>query len=623
MSTRPSVAEALSQVDELLAEVTAATPTDDELASLAPVHRKGAANLRHYLALRVHDVRQLQNMLAELGLSSLGRAEGHVQATLLAVRRALARLHGVANPDRALLGPDFREARAALNENADKLLGPAPEGRAVRIMVTADASLADNPAAVRALVERGMSCLRVNCAHDGAEVWTRIAGHLRAAERQLGVSCRLLMDLGGPKIRTGPLEPGPAVVTWKVRRDACGRILAPTRVWLVPPGLTTEKPAPVLTFPPEWLASLREGAVLHFRDARGLRRELRVRGREGEAVEAEADRRAFVVEETQFQHPDGQESVRPRGLPKTEAPIQLAFGDTLILTRSLSPGHPAVVEPTGRMLAPARIGCTEPALFSKVKPGHRVLLDDGKFEAETLEVDSEQLVLRITRAPRPFGKLAGEKGVNVPDTHLQLPSLGEDDRRDLGVVVTLADLVGLSFVQSPDDVSELRRQLESLGHPNLGIILKIETAHAFASMPSLLWAAMMHERVGVMIARGDLAVECGYQRLAEVQEELLWICEAAHLPAVWATQVLEGLAKTGIPSRAEVTDAAMGERAECVMLNKGPHILDAVSVLDDILRRMEEHQSKKTAQLRALKSWRAAEQPTPLSKPTRPSSRVL
>lgn len=161
----------------------------------------------------------------------------------------------------------------------------------------------------------------------------------------------------------------------------------------------------------------------------------------------------------------------------------------------------------------------------------------------------------------------------------------------------------MSFVQSPEDVQCLRKELERLGRPDLGIILKIETAHAFASMPSLLWAAMEHERVGVMIARGDLAVECGYQRLAEVQEELLWICEAAHLPAVWATQVLEGLAKTGVPSRAEVTDAAMGERAECVMLNKGPHILDAVSVLDDILRRMEEHQSKKTARLRALRSW--------------------
>jgi pyruvate kinase len=108
---------------------------------------------------------------------------------------------------------------------------------------------------------------------------------------------------------------------------------------------------------------------------------------------------------------------------------------------------------------------------------------------------------------------------------------------------------------------------------------------------------------GVMIARGDLAVECGFERLAELQEEMLWVCEAAHMPVVWATQVLENLAKTGRPSRAEITDAAMGVRADCVMLNKGPHILEAMHMLDDILRRMQDHQSKKRSLLRALKAW--------------------
>jgi pyruvate kinase len=104
-----------------------------------------------------------------------------------------------------------------------------------------------------------------------------------------------------------------------------------------------------------------------------------------------------------------------------------------------------------------------------------------------------------------------------------------------------------------------------------------------------------------MIARGDLAIECGYQRLAEVQEEILWICEAAHLPVIWATQVLESLAKAGIPSRSEITDAAMGERAECVMLNKGRYIVDAVRILDDILHRMQSHQEKKRSMLRKLR----------------------
>jgi pyruvate kinase len=106
-----------------------------------------------------------------------------------------------------------------------------------------------------------------------------------------------------------------------------------------------------------------------------------------------------------------------------------------------------------------------------------------------------------------------------------------------------------------------------------------------------------------MIARGDLAVEVGYERLAEIQEEILWLCEAAHIPVIWATQVLETLVKKGIPSRAEMTDAAMGERAECVMLNKGPYIAEAVTILDDVLQRMQAHQIKKSPQLRALHSW--------------------
>jgi pyruvate kinase len=85
-----------------------------------------------------------------------------------------------------------------------------------------------------------------------------------------------------------------------------------------------------------------------------------------------------------------------------------------------------------------------------------------------------------------------------------------------------------------------------------------------------------------------------------VQEEILWMAEASHTPVIWATQVLENLAKGGIPSRAEITDAAMGERAECVMLNKGPYIVPAVHMLDDILRRMQAHQRKKSAMLRHL-----------------------
>ena len=149
-------------------------------------------------------------------------------------------------------------------------------------------------------------------------------------------------------------------------------------------------------------------------------------------------------------------------------------------------------------------------------------------------------------------------------------------------------------------VRQLLDRIEQLGGQRLGLVLKIETRKAFENLPNLILAAMRTPSLGIMIARGDLAVECGYQRLAEIQEEILWICEAAHVPVIWATQVLESLAKKGIPSRSEITDAAMGERAECVMLNKGPYAVMAVRVLADILRRMQAHQEKKRSMLRQL-----------------------
>ena len=115
------------------------------------------------------------------------------------------------------------------------------------------------------------------------------------------------------------------------------------------------------------------------------------------------------------------------------------------------------------------------------------------------------------------------------------------------------------------------QELERLGAPDLGVILKIENRAAFERLPELMMTASKQRRVAVTVARGDLGVEIGFERLAEVQEEILWLAEAAQVPVIWATQVLESLAKDGLPSRAEVTDAAMSTRAECVMLNKGPY----------------------------------------------------
>lgn len=246
------------------------------------------------------------------------------------------------------------------------------------------------------------------------------------------------------------------------------------------------------------------------------------------------------------------------------------------------------------------IECPVEAVFTSVRVGDAVWLDDGKLGGTVERVAPGSLTVRVTQAKPNGTKLRPDKGINFPQTCLDIPALTEKDAADLDFVVRHADAVALSFVRDEDDVLDLEQRLDAAGADTLGVVLKIETVAAFAHLPRVLLAALRRPCVGLMIARGDLAVEAGYERLAEVQEELLWIAEAAHVPAVWATQVLDSLARKGLPSRAEITDAAMGVRAEAVMLNKGPHILRAIATLDDIIGRMEAHQEKKRPLLRYL-----------------------
>ena len=272
----------------------------------------------------------------------------------------------------------------------------------------------------------------------------------------------------------------------------------------------------------------------------------------------------------------------------------------MILTRSLEPGRPAQYDENNQLVTGATIGVTLPEFFDCVGQGEPIWLDDGKIGGTITAVEPGRVTVEIKQAPADGVKLGAGKGINAPETKLRVSSLTEEDLEALAFIAKNADILGYSFVRTEDDIRCLQARLEQLGAENLGIILKIETRQGFENLPRLLLAAMRSRAVGVMIARGDLAVECGYQRLAEIQEEILWISEAAHVPVVWATQVLETLAKTGMPSRSEITDAAMGERAECVMLNKGPFVVDAVKTLDDILRRMQAHQEKKRSMLRKL-----------------------
>ncbi|MDB5271437.1 MAG: pyruvate kinase [Hymenobacter sp.] len=575
---------------------------------LKPVHANfqlGARNLLHYLALRQRDLRPLQYRLAELGLSSLGRAEAHVLASVeavLTVLHALTRLTATGPVEPNETGPTFSSGPRLLAEHSTACLGPTPAERDVRIMVTMPSEAATDYALVEELLRQGMDCLRINCAHDDVAAWQQMIRHLRRAEQALGKSCKVSMDLAGPKLRTQGLPPGPAVLPISPKFDAFGRKRAPARVWLSAAEPPTAAPAPAvarLAFPAAWLPGLHVGEAIAFVDARGRRRKLRISSCSPEGCWAELRKTAYITPFTQFRGPGGMATIQH--LPALEPFILLRPGDSLLVRRWPAGGGalPAPAAVDGE--AAAAIGCAWSGAFDYVRAGEPIWFDDGKIGGVIEQVGPEGLRVRITQA-RPEGeKLRNDKSINLPESQLPLAALTEKDRRDLAFVAQHADLVALSFVSSAADVEQLRQEISRLTDRELPIILKIETRRGFEQLPALLLSAMQASSCAVMIARGDLAVECGFERLAEVQEEILWLCEAAHVPVIWATQVLESLARGGMPSRAEITDAAMGDRAECVMLNKGPRVVEAVRILSGILRRMQAHQRKKSAMLRGLR----------------------
>ncbi|ACB50052.1 pyruvate kinase [Crocosphaera subtropica ATCC 51142] len=449
-----------------------------------------AQNLAYYLALRRHDMREIQLALTPWGLSSLGRIEPRVLPNLDGVIATLGALCGQ-DPTFLPKHPPlqaFFEGDRLLQYHTDELFGHPPNNRNVRIMVTLPSYAATDDHFILDLVKRGADCLRINCAHDSQLEWEAMIQHIRDAEKSTGKRCKIFMDLGGPKLRL-------------------------------------------------------------------------------------------------------QTVIAPQGQKR------IYQGEGLLLSRE---------NPTKPHKTHFQASLSLPEVLEQVKVGATIWIDDGHVGGKVESVGNEGVLIRITHA-RPNGeKIRVDKGINFPDTPLDLSPLTDKDRQDLDFIVTHADMIGYSFVQKANDIEMLQWELEQrLGTDwrKVAIVAKIETLTAVKNLPELIIHGAGKQPFGVMIARGDLAVEIGYQRLAEMQEEILWLCQAAHVPVIWATQVLENLVKKSIPSRAEMTDAAMAERAECVMLNKGDYIVEAVGILDEVLCRMQAHQLKKTPQLRALHSW--------------------
>jgi len=479
--------------------------TEQEMANLqvdetARENLSSILNLQNYIVMRREDLRPLQARLTTAGLSSLGRGEPHVLTNINRVIDVLSRAVLTQPYEwKSTESPvDYDTGHQLLRQRTINIFGKEPTERCAYIMVTMPTEAAKDFALVDNLIATGMDTARINCAHDNEDVWHSMIDNIKHAAKRHQKECRILIDLGGHKIRTG------SVVTHKPGSGKAEK--RSTRVHLN-----------------DWLVLCKKGT-----------------------------------------RPDVYEDL-------FDAPIKVV------------------------------VTCTYPDIIDQLRRNETVWIDDGKIGAVIKEKRGDAVLLQVNRVGPKGARIKEEKGLNFPETRLKLPSLSQKDMRDLHFVSQHADMVGLSFAERAGDVLHLQEQLKLHGAKDLPIIAKIETAHAVQKLPDIITQSLVHNiDLGIMIARGDLAIELGSVRMAEIQEEILWLCEAAHIPVIWATQVFESLAKKGVASRSEITDAAMAVRAECVMLNKGPYIQHAVTILSDILQRMEAHQFKKISRLRAL-----------------------
>jgi pyruvate kinase len=439
---------------------------------LHPDNLINAKNLVHYLTLRTIDIRNLQDELHELGLSSLSISESHIMGQINAILKILNHKTDTDNLC------TYEYAKKSVNNKIEGLFGAKSSDDQRHIMVTVDSKWVDNYEKFESLLNAGMNIARINCAHDDKKTWKRLIDSIKKASDYTGKPCKIYIDLAGPKIRT---------------------------------------------------------------------------------------------------------------IIKKEDAIPVSIGGKVILASHSN---------FKKLKKKNVIGCELENLPLQLKTGEQVYFDDGLIKAVVIEIRNNLVFLEIKSIASKKPRIKHEKGINFPDSNLSFSSLTKFDEECIPFISQHADMVGYSFVKNNEDITELRKRFEGKKMP--AIILKIETAQAVNNLPFMLLECMKEEFFGVMIARGDLALEIGFERLSEIQEEISWICEAGHVPVIWATQVLENLNKKGVATRSEITDAARSSGADCVMLNKGEHIVKTLKTLKNIFKRMGDHQYKKRFIFRPL-----------------------
>ncbi|WP_455211413.1 pyruvate kinase, partial [Kaarinaea lacus] len=397
-----------------------------------------ATNLAHYLSVRHTDLRPLQKRLAQVGLSSLGRSESAVLYSLNGIIELLARATN--NPPQEYhsknqqTAPTPDKSIELLSKHSSQLFGPHSKDRKTYIMVTLPSDAAWNRQLIESLMAKGMNCARINCAHDDSFHWQAMINNVRQAAEKLNTPCKILMDLAGHKIRTGAIKSGPAVKHIKVNRNVYGRLVGPTDILLdeerfEPIDASSDEFEYRLTLPRSLHTQLAIGDRLRLTDVRGKKRDITIVGqRSAKQWLAQCTQSIYISTDTQltWQRKNKKDEYQtladftPSPFDGETEEIRLFEGDPLFLSTSDEPGAPARFDENGIIVAPARISCNPPQALRDVKPGEPVWFDDGKLGCIMESVSEEGALLVVTQAKPKGVRLKENKGINFPESELNL-----------------------------------------------------------------------------------------------------------------------------------------------------------------------------------------------------------
>lgn len=539
-------------------------------------HLHSCMNMQDFLSLKKFDLTMLQKALVDIGFSSLEWSHFYLIYTIEKQLQVLGNILGY-SPIQISKEPSPQDVYASMQQRSRFL--KSHESCENSVMVTLPSEAAEDPAFIQGLAARNIDIVRINTAHDSLPQWKKMAQIVKRINQTVRQEnpISIYVDLAGPKIRTGEIQQ--VTVPLKIRPNEHSMLLLTTKKLqesTLPNNICNQ-----CIVVEHWFNKRRKGEKVLLTHPELKNRKLHIKKIDEKGIWLDFDKKLIIDQESRFEIQDNKKDQTPiYNLSQIEQEIRVFIGNYIWLRSDCSAIGHLLEEGT---VAKAEIACSSEEIFDFIEIEAPLYIDDGKIGLRVTEKTDYGVLCRVEHAKPNGSVLKGEKGINFPETNLDIGAVTHLDKQNLRAVIGFADIIGISFTQKASDVAEVKSILQENNKELTGLVAKIETKKGVQRLPFILMELFSWQNSCVMIARGDLAIEVGFENLPRIQEEILELCEAAHTPVIYATQIMENMMKKNLPSRAEIIDASMAQRADCIMLNKGLFAVETIDMLGKIL----------------------------------------